>query len=105
MLNEIEGNERTFNNTDSNVSSENESEDDENNLNHKNYPKICGRQDNIMPNGCLSETLEDINWELMKRADSNACSHQTSPKTTHRLLSSEDLNHPYRSPPIITPYE
>lgn len=57
-----------------------------------------------MPNSRLSETLEDINCDLMKRVDSNASNYQSSPKTTHRLLSlsksrisSEDLKNHSRS--------
>jgi hypothetical protein len=103
ILDEIEQNERPFNDSESNLSSESESDNDENSFHHKNYPKTCGRQDNIMPSGRLSETLEDINCELMKRADSNASSYQPSPSTVHRLISSEDLNHYPRSPPPITP--
>jgi hypothetical protein len=79
IINEIEENERLFVESDSDLSSESESDDE--------YPKKCGRQDNVMPNGRLSETLEDINCELMKRVDSNASNFQPSPKTTRRLLS------------------
>lgn len=73
---------------------------------------MCGRQDNIMPNSPLSDALEDINCELMKRVDSNASSHQPSPKTTRRLaslsgsqLSQEDFKLTTPSSPSITPYE
>jgi hypothetical protein len=86
ILNEIEENEKSFVDCGFHVSSESES-DDETNLNLKKHPKVCRRQNNIMPNGRLSETLEDINCELMKRVDSNASNYQPSPKTTHRLLS------------------
>jgi hypothetical protein len=40
-----------------------------------------------MPNSRLSEKLEDINCELMRRVDSNASNYQPSPQTTRRLLS------------------
>jgi len=100
ILNEIEQNERAFVEDDFNLSSESESEsDDEMSCNIKKHQKVCKRQNNIMPNSRLSETLEDINCNLMRRIDSNASNHQPSPKTTHRLLllsnsqlSVEDLN-------------
>ncbi len=90
ILNELEQNEKDFIDCDSNLSSESES-DDEINFNIKNHQKVCRRQDNIMPSGRLSETLEDINCDLMKRVDSNASNYQPSPKTTHRLLSLSGL--------------
>ena len=110
IVNELEENESPFSDCDFGLSSESESEDDEKNLNYKIHQKVCRRQDNIMPNGRLSDTLEDINCELIRRADSNASNYQPSPKTTHRLisqsglkLSSEDLKNNSRSLPIITP--
>jgi hypothetical protein len=88
ILNEIEKNERSFINCDFHVSSDSESDiDDEKNLNPKKHPKVCTRQNNIMPNGRLSEKCEDINCELMRRTDSNASNYQPSPQTTRRLLS------------------
>jgi len=62
---------------------------------NKSHPKVCGRQDNIMPNGRLSETLEDINCDLMRRAESSASFYQLSPRESQRLLSlsNEQVNH------------
>ncbi|CAF2946591.1 unnamed protein product [Rotaria sp. Silwood2] len=112
VLNEIEQHEKPFIEYDFNLSSESESDDDEKNFNSKNYQKVCGRQDNVMQNGRLSDTLEDINCELIKRVDSNLSSYQPSPKSAHRLqslsgtqLSSEDLKEYIPSPPIITPHD
>lgn len=105
ILNEIEENEKAFADCEFIVNSDSESDnDDPVNSNRKIYPKVCGRQNNIMPNGRLSETLEDINCDLMKRVDSNASNYQPSPKSTHCLLSisnsrlsSEDFNNRSRS--------
>jgi hypothetical protein len=88
ILNEIEENERSFLACDFNFSSDSESDiEDEENINPKKHPKVCVRQNNIMPNSRLSEKLEDINCELMRRVDSNASNYQPSPQTTRRLLS------------------
>ncbi|CAF2242192.1 unnamed protein product [Rotaria magnacalcarata] len=112
-LNEIEQTEGSFIECSFNLSSDSESDgDDENNFNSKRYPKVCRRQDNVMPNGRLSDVFDDINCELIKRVDSNASSYQPSPKSTRRLqslsgskLSSEDLKQ--LSPPskIVTPHD
>lgn len=88
-LQDFEENEKPFIEYDFSVSSESESDenpDEEINL-KKSHPKVCGRQDNIMPNSRLSEALEDINCDLMRRADSTASSHQPSPITMRRLKS------------------
>ncbi len=104
VLNDIEQNERPFIDFDINSSGESES-DDEINLNCKTHPKGCRRQDNIMPNSRLSESLEDINCELMKRVDSSPSSYQPSPQTTRRLLSKSDsrVSSDDLKPSIITP--
>ena len=89
ILDDLEHSEREFNDCDC----DDEEEDEE--FDCPTHPKVCGRQDNIMPNGRLTETLEDINCELMKRTDSFVSSYQTSPKSARRLsdfrFSSEDL--------------
>ncbi|CAF1432446.1 unnamed protein product [Adineta steineri] len=112
VLNELEQSEKPFVDCDMNLSSESESEDDGENFNYKKHPKQCGRQNNIMPNGRLCENCEDINCELMKRADSTPSSYHPSPKTTHRLISasgsrvsSEDLKSYPQSSKIITPQD
>ncbi|UJR38381.1 hypothetical protein I4U23_031051 [Adineta vaga] len=112
ILAELEQNERLYIECEGNLSSESDSDTEEQTLTDKKYPKQCGRQDNIMPNGRLSDSLEDINCELMRRADSNASSYHPSPKTTHRLISmagsrvsSEDLKHYSQSVPLITPQD
>jgi hypothetical protein len=114
VLDELEQNECPFT-VDFDLSSESDDDEDdhgndENYFDSKKHPKVCGRQDNIMPSGRLYENLEDINCELMKRADSNASNYQPSPKTTHRLLSlsgsklsSDDLIHRPLLSPNITP--
>ncbi|CAF0944826.1 unnamed protein product [Rotaria sordida] len=111
VLNAIEQSEGSFIECDFNLSSESESDDDEKSLNSKKYPKICGRQDNVMSNGRLSESFEDINCELIKRVDSNLSSYEPSPNTKRRLqsfsksrLSSEDLKEYSPLSPIITPH-
>ncbi len=83
----MEENDKPFRDCDFDLSSDSESDGDEMNMNLEKYQKECRRQDNIMPNGRLSEAFEEINCELMKRVDSNASNYQPSPKTTHRLLS------------------
>ena len=108
---EIEQNERLFNDGGFYLSSDSESDNDgEKDSTSKTYPKTCGRQDNVMPNSRLSDNLEDINCELMKRVDSNASSYQPSPKLTRRLLSSseskvssEDLKEFYPTSPTNSP--
>ncbi|CAF4693516.1 unnamed protein product, partial [Rotaria sp. Silwood1] len=116
ILNEIEENEGPFIECDFNLSSDSENDDNddagEKNFNGKKYPKVCGRQDNVMPNGRLSEPLEDINCELIKRVDSDLSSCQTSPNTTHRLqsllgsrLSSEDSKDYSPTTAILTPHD
>ena len=109
ILGELEQNERPYVDVEG-PSSESDSDADELITNAKVHPKGCRRQDNIMPNSRLSETLEDINCELMRRADSNASSYQPSPKAMHRLIStsesrvsSEDSKHYSQSTPLITP--
>ena len=88
ILKEIEDNERAFLACDFNFSSDSESDiEDDKNINPRKHPKVCARQNNIMPNGRLSEKLEDINCELIRRVDSNASNYQPSPQTTRRLLS------------------
>lgn len=109
VLTDLEQNEKPFTECEMNLSSESDSDTDEQTIIDKKHPKECGRQDNIMPNGRLSDSLEDINCELMRRADSNASSYQPSPKTMHRLISksgsrmsSEDLKQ-FQPVPLITP--
>ena len=86
VLTDLERNEKLFTECEMNLSSESDSDTDEQTLTDKKHPKGCGRQDNIMPNGRLSDSLEDINCELMQRADSNASSYHPSPKTMRRLI-------------------
>ena len=88
ILNEIEQSERAFIEDPSDISGDS---DDEMNMDSKIHPKTCGRQNNVMPNGRLNENLEDINCELIKRADSLIINYQPSPKTSHRLSSQSDL--------------
>lgn len=85
ILDELERSEREFNDCDC----DDEEEDDE--FDCPTHPKVCGRQNNIMPNGRLTENLEDINCELMKRSDSFIGSYQSSPRSARRF-SSEDLD-------------
>ncbi|CAF4303089.1 unnamed protein product [Rotaria socialis] len=113
ILNEIEQTEGSFIECSFNLSSDSESDDDDkNNFNSKRYPKVCRRQDNVMPNGRLSDVFEDINCELIKRVDSNASSYQPSPKSTRRLQSmsgskllSEDLKQLSSPSKIVTPHD
>ncbi|CAF1464633.1 unnamed protein product [Adineta ricciae] len=111
VLTDLERNEELFTECEMNLSGESDSDTDEQTLTDKKHPKGCGRQDNIMPNGRLSDSLEDINCELMRRADSNASSYHPSPKTMHRLISksesrmsSEDLKQ-FQPVPLITPQD
>ena len=80
ILDELEESERVYLECDVHQSSDDDDDD-------RIHPKICKRQDNIMPNGRLSELFEDINCDLMQRIDSTAGSSQFSPKMTRRLIS------------------
>lgn len=111
VLDELEQNEQSLTNAGFHLSNESDSDGDgdyENNATYKIYPKVCRRQDNVMPNSRLSETLEDINCDLMKRVDSNVSNYQSSPQTTHRPVSasvskasSEDLREFSPASPMI----
>ena len=81
MLSDLEKSERTYLDCDCHLSTDDDADE------AVTHPKICKRQNNIMPNSRLSDSFEDINCELMRRIDSNASNYQVSPKTTRRLIS------------------
>lgn len=82
--------------------------DDETNFDQENHPKTCGRQNNVMPNGRLAENLEEINCDLIKRADSIISNYQPSPRFNQRTFSQADLrflagDSSYQPTPNLTP--
>lgn len=105
MLNEIEQSEHLFSEDHSDLSGES---DEETNCNDPSHPKTCGRQNNVMPNGRLPENLDEINCDLIKRADSIISNYQPSPKYTQRTFSQADLrflagDSSYQATPNMTP--
>ena len=105
MLNQIEQSEHLFSEDHSDLSGES---DEETNCNDPSHPKTCGRQNNVMPNGRLPENLDEINCDLIKRADSIISNYQPSPKYTQRTFSQADLrflagDSSYQPTPNMTP--
>lgn len=80
ILDELEESERVSLECNDHPSSDDDNDDEL-------HPKTCKRQDNIMPNGRLSESFEDINCDLIRRMDSSAGTPHFSPRLTRRLIS------------------